>query len=180
MVETIILIVLAAAAFAGLRHGLIKQAGSLAAIVLGVTACRLFGRQAAQAVGVLLPQSMAATQVATILGCLALFIVVGIGVGIASRFVSTISHALMLGPLDRAGGALLTLAEAAIALSILLNLWLAVWHPGDAARYRKSPLVSAVLAVSPAVLGHGEAPAQAPTEDPDAKLPTDHNSYPTE
>lgn len=172
MLETIILILLAGAAFMGLRHGLIRQAGQLAAVVLGITACRLFGHQASAAMAAILPPSMQGSMIggytATIVGCMALFIIVGLAVTLAARLVSTITHALMLGPLDRAAGAVFALAECAIVLSVLLNLWLAITPPADTKRYEQG-IVAPIVKLAPALTGAhadtGQAEAGEASQD---------------
>lgn len=134
-IDIIIVGVFAFAVVRGLRQGIIGQLGSLAAFVLALIACRAGAQAMADAMGGLVPDSLENTPmggyVASILGGAIVYGVVYYLVRLAARFVRTVIHALMLGPVDRALGAIFSVLKWGVGLSVVLNLWLALFPKSD-------------------------------------------------
>lgn len=134
-IDIIIVGVFAFAVVRGLRQGIIGQLGSLAAFVLALIACRAGGQAMADAMGGLVPDSLENTPmggyVASILGGAIVYCVVYYLVRLVARFVRTVTHALMLGPVDRALGAIFSVLKWGVGLSVVLNLWLALFPKSD-------------------------------------------------
>ena len=134
-IDIIIVGVFAFAVVRGLRQGIIGQLGSLAAFVLALIACRAGGQAMADAMGGLVPDSLENTPmggyVASILVGAIVYGVVYYLVRIVARFIRTVTHALMLGPVDRALGAIFSVLKWGVGLSVVLNLWLALFPKSD-------------------------------------------------
>ncbi len=130
-IDIIIVGVFAFAVVRGLRQGIIGQLGSLAAFVLALIACRAGGQAMADAMGGLVPDSLENTPmggyIASILGGAIVYGVVYYLVRLVARFIRTVTHALMLGPVDRALGAIFSVLKWGVGLSVVLNLWLALF-----------------------------------------------------
>lgn len=134
-IDIIIVGVFAFAVVRGLRQGIIGQLGSLAAFVLALIACRAGGQAMADAMRGLVPDSLENTPmggyVASILGGAIVYGVVYYLVRLVARFIRTVTHALMLGPVDRALGAIFSVLKWGVGLSVVLNLWLALFPKSD-------------------------------------------------
>lgn len=112
----------------GLCKGCIRQLGSIAAIVLGVVACRLWGDAATDIVAGWLDAPADdggwSCRAAAVLGNVALFLVVYILTVVVAKVLHQMSHTLMLGPLDHVAGGLLGMFKWIFLLSVLINMWL--------------------------------------------------------
>ena len=144
----------------GLYKGFISQLGSIAAIVLGIVACRLWGDAATGVVagwlGVSDEYSAWSCHSASILGNVILFLVVYILTLLVARVLHRVSHALMLGPLDHVAGAVLGIFKWVFLLSVLVNLWL-VLSPGSdivtSSTLAGGRLAAWITDFAPAILG---------------------------
>lgn len=101
-IDIIILIVFAVSAVMGFRKGLITQVGSVAAIIIGIIACRMFSSQVA---GMITPSggpevNSMSNYGASILACCIIYIVAYYCVIIVAKFLKLVTHTLLLGPLD--------------------------------------------------------------------------------
>lgn len=98
--DIVIVIIMAIPIAVGLRIGLISIASSLIAIAVGTLLATLFWRQAANIVGVFIPDD----NLAALLGYLLILIGI-IGAGWAAAvFIKGVLNILMMGWVDKAGG----------------------------------------------------------------------------
>lgn len=154
----IIIIAVAVAAFlVGYKRGIICQLGSLAGLVAAIVACRLFGDVVGAA---FTPESMEGTVFGTyvgkIIGGTIIYIVVYVVVGIIARGLRCIARALRLGLIDRLGGAVLSLLKWTVAMSVVLNLWLALFpssQPVKSSTLGGGALVKGVMEFAPGLWG---------------------------
>lgn len=128
--DILILIAAAIGLITGMIKGLVRQIGSLAAIVIGILACRAFGANATSIMASILPQGLSegsmGQYIPSVLGNIALFLIVYIAVILIARALSTLTHAIFLGPVDRTAGALFGLTKWLLLASILINVWLTI------------------------------------------------------
>ncbi len=168
--DIIILVFVAVGLATGLYKGFISQLGSIAAIILGIVACRLWGDVAVGIVSGWLdpsPENSAwSVYAVTIIGYVVLFVVVYLAVVLLARLLHKLSHVMMMGPLDHIAGALLGIFKWLLLLSVLVNLWL-VCSPGSKAvedsRLAGGKVAAWVKGFAPSLLGacvsgHGSSP----------------------
>ncbi|MCM1355906.1 MAG: CvpA family protein [Staphylococcus sp.] len=126
-IDIFLILIFIVSAALGFRKGIITQLGSVAAIVVAIIACRMFG----QSVGELLfgshPEwegsSLTRYGVSIVSNCI-VYIVVYYAVIIISRLLHTVTHAILLGPLDHIAGAAFSVAKYALVVSLALNLYI--------------------------------------------------------
>lgn len=122
----IIIIVAIVGLLYGFHRGIVREAVSLIAIVLGVIACRLFSEPATAAAAKFLgvtPESPSLSQyTASIAGCIVVFVVVWLGVYLVGRVIRGAVHAVRLGIIDSALGSIYCAGKWLLILSLLLNL----------------------------------------------------------
>lgn len=138
--DIVILAICALAAAWGCWRGFIRQLGSFVAILLGIVACQLFGPKVAASLG----WQLWITDVV-------LFLIVYIAVILLSRLIHSASKALLLGPVNRAAGALLGIVKALILASIVLNVWLAFEPKSD---IRRGVVTPTVCRIAPKLFGY--------------------------
>lgn len=150
--DILILVVFLASAGYGFYKGMIVQVGALAAIIFAVVVCRVCGSWMAGVIAG--PDSVTATDV--VIAKVILFIIGYLSVRIVAGFIKRMTHALALGALDRLGGAIFSIFQWMLVLSLLMNLWLVV--KPDPPVEQMSTLANghaapAILHLAPAVLG---------------------------
>lgn len=138
--DIVIVIVAIAAAIWGGWHGLIRQLGSLVAIILGIVACRIFGQDAAHALGMSL-----------FTADIILFVAVYFIVTALARLIKGLAHAVFLGGIDRLGGAVFGIFKAMVAVSLILNLIIALSPDSKAGLGIITPKI---VALTPKLLGY--------------------------
>lgn len=135
MIDILLIVVFGVAVLTGLRRGLIGQVASIAAVVLSIVACRMFGGVLAGAFGFLVPASLECTPMAGFIPAVASNTVIYTAVYYAVKFFAGALRAtarmLLMGPLDRVGGAIFSVFKWGFGLSVALNLWLAVCPTSD-------------------------------------------------
>lgn len=120
--DIVILIVFVASVAIGFMRGIIVQAGSLGGIIFGVLLCHIFG---GLLTGVIAGGGDAG-YVDSVLANVILFVAGFLSVKVVAHFCKKLTHALALGGLDRLAGAVFSLLQWMLVLSILLNLWCVV------------------------------------------------------
>ena len=119
LVDIVLLVLLGIAAFFGLRIGIIKAALSLAGLIVGVILAGRYYDSLAQHLG-FIPGDGVAEVVA--------FIIILLGVVIVAMVLALLlkwaTSAVMLGWVDRLGGAIFGLLWGAILYGALLAMWL--------------------------------------------------------
>lgn len=119
--DIIIIVVFVVAVIWGYRKGIIRQAGSISGVILGLVACWIFGADAAAFAAKCLPS--AGSYVATFIGYLALFLLVWFCAWSISLMVRKIVHTLCLGPVDGLAGSIFMVFKWALVASLLLNAY---------------------------------------------------------
>ncbi|HAP29472.1 MAG TPA: hypothetical protein DCR26_05055 [Porphyromonadaceae bacterium] len=150
--DIIILLVAAGSLAYGWWRGIIVQAGALGAVLFAVLLCRLAGAPLAQLIahgGV--PDMMDRT-----LAYVLVFIIGYVSVRLLCRLIKSVAHSLNLGFFDRVIGAVFSLFQWMLVLSLALNFWL-VLSP-DTSYARLSHLAGGrvalfIVELGPAVLG---------------------------
>lgn len=153
LLDILLIIVAVSAIIRGFASGLVTRLGSVAAIVLAVIGCRLFGpviydRWAAPMAGEHTTRALVCTYAL-------LFLVIYAGVRVCASLIRGAVRTVKLGFLDRIGGALFSLLEWMIAASLIMNLYAALvptakdifTGPGHALR-------ELVFSLAPAVAGY--------------------------
>lgn len=140
------------AGITGYISGVIKRIGAVAALVLAIVACRLFGSDITAAL--VAPGSEHATLIKVLIYS-ALFLVVYFSVRLVARLLGKIASAMCLGFLDRLAGALYSILFWLIMVSLALNVWFAV-VPADASRLcpKSKPWRTAVVDLAPTLAGY--------------------------
>lgn len=127
--EIIAVILGVAGLFLGWQKGLVRQAGNVLGIIMGITACRLFGQRFSE---ILAGHASAAAGdeggFTVILAYVLLFGAVYFFAIILARTLKRIIHGIKLGFFDRLGGALFNAVQLVFALSFCLNLYYAVFN----------------------------------------------------
>ncbi len=149
-----ILLVFTGALIVGLRAGAIKQLGSIAGIIAGIMACRVWGAEASRITAHMLGWEQG--YASSVVGNLVVFVAAWVVVGIIARVLHVAVNAVLLGPLNRALGAVVSEIKYFMALSILLNLVKAV-APGCAllhsSRMLDGRVFDFIMSMAPALFG---------------------------
>lgn len=132
VIDIILLLIFIVSAWLGFRKGIITQLGSVAAIVIAIIACRMFGGVIEEIIvgnnydwqANPLPRY----SFSILVNC-AIYLVTYYSVILIARMLHTVSHAVLLGPIDHIAGAAFSVAKYALLVSLLLNLYIAVF-PG--------------------------------------------------
>ncbi len=133
MLDILIIAVFIASAVMGYRKGLIGQIGSVAAIIIGILACRMFGPQAAAMITPTGEENSVSHYSTTLLAYGGVYIVAYYAVILVARMLRTVTHTLLLGPLDRIAGAAVSVIKWFMAVSVVLNLYIAIFPATDLA-----------------------------------------------
>ena len=150
--DIIILLVAAGSLAYGWWRGIIVQAGALGAVLFAVLLCRLAGAPLAQLIahgGV--PDMMDRT-----LAYVLVFIIGYVSVRLLCRLIKSVAHSLNLGFFDRVIGAVFSLFQWMLVLSLLINLWLVI-KPGaslaELSTLANGHAAPAIARLAPALLG---------------------------
>lgn len=143
--DIVLLVLLAIAAFLGLRIGLIKAALSLAGLIVGVILAGRYYGSLAQHLG-FIPSDGVAEVVAFII----ILLVVLIIALVLALLLKWATSAIMLGWVDRLGGAIFGLLWGAILYGALLAMWLK--YVGGAEVITESAVASILVKSFPLVL----------------------------
>lgn len=129
-VDILLILILVLGGWIGFRKGIITQIGSLAAIVVAVIVCRVAGSVIVDLILDAHPawqaDSIKRFSVSVITNC-AIYIVVYYAVILFARLLKSVTHAVLLGPIDRIAGAAFTIAKYFLIISLLLNLYIAIF-----------------------------------------------------
>jgi|GEM_PF-433311 colicin V production protein len=164
-IDILILVVFAGSILLGLKVGLIRQIGSIAGCVLGLIAARALGPTVSGMFAAFFPADFRASDAGVyasgVLGGVTVFMIVYAVVVFVARSVKMLTSVLLMGPIDRALGAVLSLVQCFVGLSIVLNIY-AASHPDSdmlaSSRIADGRAVAAVMEIGPALLGTDNAP----------------------
>lgn len=160
--DIVILIIFVVAAVIGFRKGFIVQVGSLAAIVIGIIACRMFGSQVielispAPSVDDAVNPNSCPSYLYTIVAYCVIYLVAYYAVVLVVKLLKLVAHTVLLGPLDRIGGAIVSVIKWFIPVSLVLNLYLAI-NPDcdltDKVHIASGQPVTWIIDLAPALFG---------------------------
>jgi len=157
-IDILIIIVFIGAVIYGYWKGVIVQIGSLAGILLGILACRLFGPWLTGVLGGATGSSDSIDMgyINSIIANVILFLLGFISAKLVARLIKTVTTAVKLSLIDKLLGVIFCLFEWFLVLSILLNIW-QVLRPGtditSSSTLGKGRAAQAVMDIAPAVLG---------------------------
>ncbi len=144
--DIVIIVVVVIATFWGLRIGLIKAVLSLAGLIVGVILAGHYYAPLSEQLSTIIPQANVAEIVA--------FAIILVGVMVIASVLASlfkwVASIIMLGWLNRAGGAFFGLVLAAIFCSALLATWVKFF--GIAEAVSESSLAAILLDYFPVVL----------------------------
>lgn len=157
--DIILLIIFIVSAWLGFRKGIIRQLGSLAAIVVAIIACRTLAPSVAELIFGSHPDwetgSISHATVSIVSNCI-VYLVAYYAVILIAKLLHTVSHAVLLGPLDHIAGAAFSVAKYFLLVSLLLNLYI-VLFPASSLRSKShlcgGRVVELTTELAPWVLG---------------------------
>ncbi len=153
----------------GWRRRFTGQLGSIAGVVLGMALCRVVAPGLADHFSQ--PDDTVQTR---LLHTVLIYLLIGtisyVGVRMVVHVTRTVLHAMHLCILDRAAGALFSVFQWLLGLSVVLNVWLAIFPDGEL-RTSNRDVVDGVLTIAPLVFG---------TETAKAVLDGEHSSMTTD
>ena len=143
--DIVIIVAIAITTFIGLKIGLIKAVLSLVGLIVGIILARLFYVPLSEQLG-FIPQATVAKVVA--------FAIIMIGVmivaGVLAMVLKWITSVMMLGWVNRIGGAVFGLVLGAIICGAFLALWINIFSAGEAIA---NSSIASILSRFPSVLG---------------------------
>lgn len=147
-IDIILLIVVVVGGFMGFSKGCVAQLGSIAALIAGVIAARLFGPTVVDYI------SDGSSIFDTVAGYALAFAVAYLVVFVISRILKLTINSLCLGIVDRLAGAAFKIFEWGLVLSLLLNVYLI--SIGDDAELcnPSKPWRKVVVDLAPTTLGY--------------------------
>ncbi len=153
LLDILLIIVAVAAIIRGFCTGFITRIGALAAIFIAVIAARLSGPAVFARWGAHIGPDH--ETLALVLSYVIVFVACYLGVRLLARLIRFAIHALCLGLVDRAAGAVFSLFEWMLAASILINIYVGIC-PAETARFTGNghALRHAVFDIAPAVIGY--------------------------
>lgn len=148
-IDILILVVLAAGLIMGFAKGIINQLATVAGVVGGIVAARLFGARVAAFLGGLVK----ADTLDYVIGYAIVFIAAYLAVWVIVKVFRSAVHCVGLGIFDRIAGAVLKAAVYLLVLSLALNLYIIFKGNGAVAVSHDKPWREAVVKYAPALLG---------------------------
>lgn len=151
-IDIVLLFIALCAVVTGAIKGFVHQMGTIAGLIGGILACRIFGEDVATwAVA-------RGTENAGLLRALVycgLFLVVFLSLSLVARLLGAILSAIKLRVLDHVGGAVFRLALWMLIVSLLLNVYLGIC-PNDKGRFHvaSKPWRGIVVGMAPKLLGY--------------------------
>ncbi len=183
VIDIILLIIFIAAAVTGYRKGFIAQAGAVAAIVVSIIACRLLAPAVTDWIMSSRDPSESSMSrfMASALAYGGIYLIAYYGVILIVRLLKLVTRTLFLGPLDRIGGAAVNILKWGLALSLVFNLYLALWPSGrllSSSTIAGGKPVEWVTGLAPAALGFissytSDGTDKSESSDPSAISPSE-------
>ncbi len=143
--DIVIIVALVVPTFIGLKSGLIKTVLSLVGLIVGVILARLYYIPLSEQLG-FIPQATVAKVVAFAIIMIGVMIVAGV-LAMALKWIASV---VMLGWVNRIGGAVFGLLLGMILCGTFLALWVKFFGAGEAIT---SSSLAAILIQFPLVLG---------------------------
>lgn len=151
-IDYIILGIILLAAILGAMKGFVSQVGTIVGVVLAIIACRLFGSDAADFI---VTHGTEHESLYRSLTYVLVFVAVFIVVKLLANLFSSVIRAVHLGIIDRVAGAIFSAAIWLLAMSVAVNLYLAV-EPDDRGVFNHGdkPWREAVVDLAPHIMGY--------------------------
>jgi uncharacterized membrane protein required for colicin V production len=166
LLDIVILVLVVGGGFFGWHRRFTGQLGSIAGLLLGMILCRMFAPSIIEHFNQ--PDDTVQTR---LLHTVLTYLLIGagsyLGVRVAIYMVRSMLRALHLGIIDRVAGAVFSVFQWLLGLSVVLNVWLAVFPDSDL-RTDNQGAVDAVLTLAPTVFGSETAKNILRTELPGA------------
>ena len=143
-----IVAIIALGAFYGLTRGMLRMATSILSVGLGLIAASMWYQSAADLIQPHMPSN---PSLATVIGFVAVFLLVAAAIEFVGRRIVRLAHIINLNWLDRLGGAVFGAALAAAFAGVDVVLLTAVLPP-DSTLLRDSQLAPRLLAFNDALL----------------------------
>ena len=128
-IDIIIILLLAYGGISGYMRGLVKQLGSIIALIIAIPVCIYYGDFATNYLISVVPSAtewVAPDYTTKIVAYSALFILVVLVISIISSFFKSIINTIHLGVFDSILGSIFKIFKLFLILSIGLNIWFAV------------------------------------------------------
>lgn len=158
LIDIILILIIVLTIALGYRKGFIKQLASVVPIIVAIIACRLFGSFITSLILRTHPEwdydILKHYSVSIFVNC-AIYVAVYYGGWFICRMIGAFAYKLKLGFFDRIAGAAFTLVKNLLILSLLLNLYLAVFPSGltvAESGQRGGKVTESVINFAPAVL----------------------------
>ena len=171
--DILLIVVFVAAVVTGFRRGLIGQIGAVAAVVIGLIGCRLFGDSVSGMFCSFVPASMQGTVmqqfIPTALANALIYTVVYYLVKFLAGSLRMVAKLMLMGPLDRALGIVFSLFKWGLGLSVGLNAWMALFPTSNAVRNSTlggGVAVETVMELAPWAWGITKAQFEALNHEP--------------
>lgn len=116
--DIVILVIMGISVFFGVKHGLVTSMLSLVGFILGIILAGNFYKQLGSAMGFISNEN-----VANIVAFIIIFVVVMVLAALTAGILRTILKAIMLGWVDRLGGAFFGLVASVLTVSALLAIF---------------------------------------------------------
>jgi uncharacterized membrane protein required for colicin V production len=151
LLDIVMLVIVVGGGFIGWRKRFTGQLGSIAGIILGIFLCRICAGNIADYYTQ--PTDTVQTRLLHVVLAYAL---IGVGsymaVRVAMGLMRSMLRALHLGIVDNAAGAVFSVFQWLLGLSLVLNVWLAIFPDSDL-RTQNQGAVDYVIDLAPAVFG---------------------------
>lgn len=161
-IDILIILIFISAVIYGYWKGVIVQLGSVAGILLGILACRLFGPWLTDVFGGATGSSdtLDMGYINSVIANVILFLLGFIAAKLVAKLVKTVTTAVKLSIVDKMAGVVFCLFEWFLVFSILLNVW-QVLRPGSditsSSTLGGGRAARVVLNLAPTVLGSSTA-----------------------
>ncbi len=164
-IDIVILVIFAGAIIYGFWKGIISQIGSVAAIILGIIACRIFGDAATDLTATLLPELAKNPETSryacSVIGNVILFLLVYLTVKLLASFIKKVADALLVGFIDKILGAAFCIFKWFLVTSLVLNIWCLIFPDSSIIKHSSlagGKAINAIIELAPAILGSLTAP----------------------
>lgn len=161
VVDIIMAVVIVVAIVYGYYKGLLSQMGALAGILAGVICCRLFGDVAADYFNNLIGEASSSNSSVIFLNNIVAYVVVFLLAYLSIRLVASlltkILKAINLGVINRIAGAVFAVVQGLLILSLLLNLWIAIFPDTELLKESSGAVEQRLINLAPDLLGSDTA-----------------------
>lgn len=163
VLDIVIIVVFLASAIYGLKKGIVVQVGAIAGVVFGIIACRVFGDPVAEYLKTILPLEGASPELAhyvvSVIAYVTLFVFGYVLIRIIASMIKKVAHAAFMGTIDRILGALFSIFQWMLIMSLVLNVWQMFLHSRTVVSYSTlggGRVAQAIMDLAPLLFGFTE------------------------